>query len=58
MTVKETIESESPLALFRRVFGKHEGQSLSDFVKECGALRDDAPFVADCRQYALANCVG
>lgn len=58
MTTKTAIESASPLSLFRTVFGFKEGQTLSEFAKECATLRDDTIFVEECRVYALANCVG
>lgn len=53
---KEAITSASPLSLFRIVFGLKPGQTLSEFSKECAPLREDAKFVAECREYALTNC--
>lgn len=52
---KEQIATSSPLALFRHVFGLQEGQTLTQFMAECGPLREDTVFVGEVRAYATAN---
>jgi hypothetical protein len=52
---KANIQTAAPLSLFRHVFGFQPGQTLSEFAKECSSLRDDEKFVAEVREYALAN---
>ena len=47
----------SSLALFRAVFGKQDNQTLSEFVKEVEPLKNDAKFIQECRDYAIANLI-
>jgi hypothetical protein len=51
---KDAIAKLSNLALLRHVFGLHPGQTLSEFVKEVGELKNDATFISEVRAYALA----
>lgn len=52
---KEQIKTAAPLSLFRFVFGQPVGEKLSEFVAECGTLRDDKAFVEEVRTYALTQ---
>jgi hypothetical protein len=52
---RATITAAMPLSLFRKAFGLKDGQTLSEFQKECASLRDDANFVEEVRAYLLAQ---
>lgn len=52
---KPEIKEASVLKLFAHVFGKREGQDLKGFAEECRPLRDDEKFIAEVRDYAMAE---
>lgn len=54
---KTEIKALSTLALFRHVFGKQEGQTLTQFASECETLKNDSAFVEEVRAYAEAQAV-
>jgi hypothetical protein len=43
------------MALLLAVFGKKPSQTSGEFIKEVGDLRNDAAFLQECRDYAIAN---
>jgi hypothetical protein len=52
---EKQINALSPVALFRKVFGQHEGQSLTQFLQEAKPLKDNEAFVAEVRAFALTG---
>lgn len=52
---KTAAATAAPLSLFRNMFGFQPGQTLSEFSQECSTLRGDEKFVAEVREYAIAN---
>jgi hypothetical protein len=53
---KDQIKTMGAMPLFKLVFGQKPGQTLSEFASECSKVRNDEAFVAETREYALANC--
>lgn len=52
---KEEIQSAAPMKLLAHVFGKKPGQSLQDFAAEIKDVKNDAAFITEVREYALAQ---
>jgi hypothetical protein len=53
---KSEISGASTLKLLMHVFGKKPSdQTLTQFSAECADVKNDEKFIAEVREYALAN---